>query len=334
MNASAGGLEATTEYSGLGDRAKLLRHIAVVTHCVPELDRVVAGWTQYLGYRVVEHGTLGAELCATWDTPAAAGQRYCTLLPESGQDTYIRFVETADTGGYGPPMTFGWNATELLVRDVDALSVRFRGSPFSVLGGPGDLYSRPRAPRAMQVVGPSGELLYFTRILPGGSRYGLHGAHSAVDRVFIVTVGGPSSDAMHAFYGGTLGQRIMDRMPFINTILADGCGVERSTIFPTSIARIPGRSFLVEMDEYPASVQPRRRRPGHLPPGMSMVSFLVRSLDALPVPLRATARRIDGLPYGGRRVAVIEGHAGEWLELIEGERASYSLDFSRTARNQ
>ena len=319
MNATVGGTEQATEYSGLEERAKLLRHIASVTHCVPELDPVVAAWTRYLDYRVAERGEIGPDLCAAWATPAAAGQRYCTLVPASGQDSYIRFVETADPGGYGPPMTFGWNATELLVLDVDALARRFHGSPFRVLGGPGDLYPRPRAPRAMQVVGPSGELIYFTRILPGGSRYGLHGARSPVDRVFIVTVGGPSSERMHAFYGGTLGLRIMDRMPFINTILAHGCGAPPSTVFPTSIARIPGRSFLLEMDQYPAGVEPRRRREGHLPPGMSMVAFRVRSLDDLPVSLRAPPRVIEGVPYAGRRVGVIEGNAGEWLELIEGE---------------
>ncbi|MEO8445195.1 MAG: hypothetical protein ABI567_09345 [Gammaproteobacteria bacterium] len=303
--------------SALDERAKLLRHIAIVTHCVPALDPVVAAWTRYLGYRVIEHGEVGPALGAAWRTPGTIGQRYCTLVPASGQDSYIRFVETTDPGGYGPPMTFGWNATELLVQDVDALAREFRGSPFTVLGGPGDLYPRPRAPRAMQVVGPSGELIYFTRILPGGSRYGLHGARSPVDRVFIVTVGGPSSEQMHAFYGGTLGHRIMDRMPFINTILAHGCSVPDSTIFPTSIARIPGRSFLVEMDQYPPGVGPRPRCAGHLPPGMSLVSFRVDNLDAIPVPFRAPPQRVDGIPYGGRRSAVIEGSAGEWLELIE-----------------
>lgn len=320
MSAAFSAVGTATEYASLGEHTKLLRHIAMVTQCVPDLDPVVAAWTQYLAYRVVERGELGANLCAAWNTPAAAGQRYCTLLPESGQDSYIRFVETTDPGGYGPPMTFGWNAMELLVRDVDALAQRLRGSPFTVLGGPGDLFPRPRAPRAMQVAGPSGELIYFTRILPGGSRYGLHGARSTVDRVFIVTVGGPSSDQMHAFYGGALGLRIMDRMPFINTILADGCEVSRSTVFPTSIARIPGRSFLVEMDEFPPAVQPRRRRDGHLPSGMSLVSFLVTSLDDLPLHTRSPPRIVEGVPYAGRRAAVIEGNAGEWLELIEEDR--------------
>lgn len=320
MNATVGatGYGTNTAWSGPEERPKLLRHIAMVSHCVPELEPVVAAWEQFLGYAVVARGVLGPAVCSAWNTPAAVGQRYAVLAPASGQPSHIRFIETADPGGYGPPMTFGWNATELLVTDPDALANKLRGSPFSVLGGPGDLYPRPRAPRAMQVAGPSGELIYFTRILPGGSRYGLKGARSEVDRVFIVTVGGRSSDEMHEFYGGTLGHRIMDRMPFINTILADGCGVSPSTVFPTSIARIPGRSFLVEMDQYPPTVGPRPRRAGHLPRGMAMVSFIVGDLDKLPVATRTAPRAIDGGGYGGRRVGVIEGAAGEWLELIEG----------------
>jgi catechol 2,3-dioxygenase-like lactoylglutathione lyase family enzyme len=321
MNATVGAVDhgSSTGYSALGERLKLLRHVSIVTHCVPELDPVVAAWRQYLDYRPVAQGTLDPGLCAAWATPRAAGQRYCLLAPASGQPSFIRFVETEDPGGYGPPMTWGWNATELLVTDVDGLARQFRGSPFTVMGGPGDLYPRPKAPRAMQVRGPSGELIYFTRLLPGGSRYGLKPAVSPVDRVFIVTVGGPSSDALHHFYGGTLGLRIMDRTPFLNSILAEGCGVAPTTPFPTSIARIPGRSFLVEMDQYPPGVEPRPRRPGHLPRGMAMVSFLVRDLGQVPVPLRAPARPVEGLPYRGRRVGVIEGAAGEWLELIEGD---------------
>ncbi|MEO7386290.1 MAG: hypothetical protein ABIX37_05080, partial [Gammaproteobacteria bacterium] len=96
MNATVGGVETATEYSGLEERAKRLRHIAMVTHCVPDLDRAEAAWTGLLGYAVAARGKLAPDLCAAWAAPAAAGQRYCTLVPASGQDSYIRFVETAD----------------------------------------------------------------------------------------------------------------------------------------------------------------------------------------------------------------------------------------------
>ena len=77
---------------------------------------------------------------------------------------------------------------------------------------------------------------------------------------------------------------------------------------------------MVEMDQYPPGVQARQRREGHLPPGMSMVSFRVRGLDDLPVPVRGAPRTVDGVACRGSRVAVIEGNAGEWLELIEGDQ--------------
>lgn len=302
--------------------ARLLRGIAVVTHCVERLETAEAGWSGVPAYQAVERGTLPASLCATWGAPAAAGLRYVLMQPASGEPVYLRFVETGERG-HAPPASWGWSATELLVTDADELARRLGGSAFRRLGGPADLYARPNAPRAMQVIGPSGELVYFTRLVRGGSRYGLKQARSWVDRPFIVTVGGPSAAALHGFYGGLLGHRIMDRTPFINTILAALCQVPADTVFPTAVASIPGRRFLVEMDEYPPGVPPRRVRAGHLPPGMAMVSFAVRSLQAPPlagpgaVRLRAPPRAIEGLPYGGRRVAVIEGPVGEWLELIE-----------------
>jgi hypothetical protein len=312
-NVEAQAIEALDAEGG----AKLLRSIVMVTHCVEDLDVAREGWSEILGFSVVESGVVGAVHAAAWRAPAAQGSRYCVLQPASGDDCWIRFVETGERG-HAPPATWGWSATELLATDVDGLARRIEGTAFTRLGGPGDLYPRENAPRAMQVIGPSGELVYFTRLLPGGSRYGLKQAKSDVDRPFIVTVGGPSSATMHAYYGGTLGLRVMDRTPFMNGILAMLCQSPPGTVFPTAVARIPGRRFLLEMDEYPAHVGPRTVRDGHLPPGMSMVSFAVRDLgDFEALGLRAPPRALEGIGYDGRRVAVVEGAVGEWLELIE-----------------
>jgi hypothetical protein len=321
MSARSDGSVSATPWSALADRPKRLRDLAIVTHCVPNLDAVVEAWTRWFGFMASDRGTVGRDLAGGWDTPAVAGRRFALLQPASGEACWLRFVETDVSGGHGPPLTCGWIATELLATDPDALARELRGSPFRVLGGPADLFPRPKAPRAMQLVGPAGELIYCTRILPGGSRYGLKGARSAVDRPFIVTVGGRSTTSMLEFYGETLGQRVLDTMPFTNSILAAGCGVPWQTVIPTSVVRIPGRRFLVETDELPARVGPRPRPAGGLPAGMSMVSFIVDSLDDFPAALRAEPRRIAQAPYAGRRVGVSVGAAGEWLELIEGEAA-------------
>ena len=297
---------------------KQLREIELVTHCVPDLAGEVAAWRDYLGYEVLQQGELDAALCAAWDTPADAGAPYALLQPPTGI-TAIRFVQTAQREGYWPPVTWGWNATEILVEDPDELAARLDGSPFVRFGGPADLYFAPKAPRAIQTYAPSGAMVYFTRIQPGGSRYGLHGAKAAVDRIFNVVLGGPSLKALSDFYANTMGLRVGPPMPFTMTLAAQACNAPPETTFPICVAPLRARNSILELDEYPETTQPRSRPAGALPGGMSMVSFRTPSLDNFPVPLRAAPAVIQEAPYHGRRVAVCAGPAGEWLELVETE---------------
>jgi hypothetical protein len=74
---------------------------------------------------------------------------------------------------------------------------------------------------------------------------------------------------------------------------------------------------MIELDEYPDGTEERPILPGDIPPGISIVSFLVDDLDAMPVDFRAKYLKPSGLPYNGNRAAVIVGPNGEWLELIE-----------------
>ncbi|MGI9343512.1 MAG: VOC family protein [Gammaproteobacteria bacterium] len=294
-----------------------LTFLSAVTWCVADLDAARSAWCDHLGFRVVAEGEIGAAQCEAWNTPAARGQPYCLLEPASGDPVFVRFVQSGDNYAFGPPGHFGWCAAEFLVEDPDQLASRLADSPFTRLAGPADLFARPKAPRAMQMLGPSGEIVYFTRILPGGSQYGMKGAKSEVDRTFIVPVGGPSMTEMQRFYGELLGLRTMEPMAFINPIMAHACGVPPGTVFPTAIVPLPGRRFLIELDELPPDAVPRPRPDGCLPPGMAMVSFLTDDLDAVPVAFRSAPARLDLPPYDGARTAIVEGPSGEWCELIE-----------------
>ncbi len=296
---------------------RFLRFLKIVTHSVESIDVANSAWTQWLGYRLVDEGYLDSRLCAAWKTPQSTGCRYSLLQPASGAEVFIRFVENGIHHSY-TPASYGWSATELLVTDPDQLLRDLAASPFTHIAGPTNLFPQKKAPRALQMSGPSGELLYFTRILPGGSRYGMKGAVSPVDRPFIVPVGGPSMVAMHRFYGDQLGLRTMEPVPFVNGIMAAACHVDNRTPFFMSIAPIPGRRFLIEMDELPGGLERKTMPSGQLPVGMAMVSFMVDRIEDIPVTLRAKPGAIESLPYDGRRTAVIEGPAGEWLELIEG----------------
>ena len=296
---------------------RALKFLAAVTYSVADLTVAESAWRDYLDFETVERGDVSPDTGTAWGASDAIGRPYCLMQPASGQPVYLRFVETGEPYPFAPPGHYGWCATEFLVRDPDALARRLERSPFRLIAGPSDLFARPKAPRAMQMVGPSGEVVYFTRILPGGSQYGLKGAESDVDRPFIVPVGGRSIEAMQDFYCGRLGLRRMEPMNFINPIVAYKCGAPPDSIIPTAIAPIPGRRFLLEMDQLPATAGPRPRRLRSLPPGMAIVSFLTDDLDALGLRYRAAPIAIESLPYAGRRIAVAEGPSGEWLELIE-----------------
>lgn len=295
----------------------MLKSIAIVTLLVRQLAPVTAAYEEHLGYRDVDHGRVTAELAGVWDAPAMTGRHYAILQPASGAEVYLRFVE-APPGTFPVPAlrTHGWNAAELLVEDPDALIRRLNGTPFRVIGAPADLMAGEKSPRAAQVIGPAGEVLYLTRIIPGGTGFDLGFARTPVDRVFIVVVGGPSIDALRAWYGGALGLPLSDNFEWHIDVLARAHSLPTHTIFPLAVAIMP-KDFLVEVDGYPPSARPRPRATGSLPGGMAMVSFLTDSLDRPGLRWRSAPRVINGFPYRGRRVAVIEGPAGEWLELLE-----------------
>ena len=298
-------------------KSRALRSIEIATHCVPDLNACIPVYRDLLDYQLVDEGSLPESLTTAWATPNMRGMPYVLLQPASGAEVYLRFIETGNAGGYWPPVTQGWIATEVLTTDPDAVLEKLEGTAFTHIGGPADLYPSPKSARALQMAGPAGELMYFTRILPGGSRFGLHGAKSFVDRPFIMVVGGTSLADIHAFYGDVLGQRIWPQEPFRIGQMSRVLGLPAETAYPISLARIPGRSFLLELEELPTYIERRAVPAGQLPEGLAMVSFTSAPLSERKLDYRAEARRIDLPPYNGRQVAVIEGPAGEWLELID-----------------
>ena len=132
------------------------------------------------------------------------------MQPSSGEPVYLRFIEEEDKMNYRPMGTHGWNSTEILVQNPDQLAAELESSPFEIIGMPYDLYPTPDAPRAMQVLGPSEEVLYLTRIIPEGSGFNLGSAQSYVDRVFIMVLGGPSMEALQDYYRTSFGMPVTE----------------------------------------------------------------------------------------------------------------------------
>jgi len=294
----------------------MLKSIVMVTMLVTNLNAVEEAYDSYLGYQVVEEGQIDRSLGSVWGARGMNKHPYVIMQPKSGEEVYLRFIEDKSMTNYRPMGTHGWNSTEILVEDPDALAVKLSNSSFNIIGQPYDLYPTPDAPRAMQVLGPSNEILYLTRIIPGGSGFNLGSAQSYVDRVFIMVVGGPSMKALQDFYSQKLNMPVTEASDWTIGVISRLNNLPEDTIYPLALVSFE-QDFLIELDEYPSVVVPRKRAVNHLPSSTSVVSFLVDSLDSFDLKWRRPPRTIQNFPYNGRKVGVTIGPAGEWIELIE-----------------
>jgi hypothetical protein len=291
--------------------ARRLECIRGVTCCVPELRVIEECYGKWLDYRVIERGVVPDAVAGVWGAPRAAGAAYVTLAPASGEPTYLRFVEDARCRGWRALTTHGWNVAEFVVQDVDALASSFEGSPFRIIGPPSSLQRFPMI-RAMQVLGPAGECLYFTQVGPG-SGLDLATAESFVGRVFIVVAGGPDLAAMFDAYGGfdnAVDPPVATRVRVISLLN----GLPESTQYAHGLVKL-GAGTLIELDQYPECTRPRVVARDSLPPGMAMVSFTVTGPDdadrhSRPVPAL--------FPGGQAHCATMRGAAGELIELLDG----------------
>ncbi len=288
--------------------------ILAVTMTVTDLEPVEAAYTKYLHYKVVERGKVDAATAAAWNAPAVSGHDFMVMQPESGAPHYLRFVVTAPYPDYAPFKTFGWNSTEILVQDVDAVAETLKGSPFEIVGPPRNLSSSDSI-KAMQVMGPAREFLYLTTIKDPNHELGQ--AKSFVDRVFIVINGGRNMDAQLKFYRDVLGTRISGPNPVRLSAFNIINNLDKEMKHPLATAKLNG-PFMVEIDQYPASLSDRHVRAGDLPPGTAMVTFATTSLSAIKVKPEAQPASLKGIVYaGGGASEVIKGPNGEWIELVE-----------------
>ena len=291
----------------------MLGPILAVTMTVADLAPIEAAYGSYLGYKVVERGQVATELAEVWGAPLVAGKSYIVMQPASGANCFLRFIAIDAYPDYKPLTTYGWNSTEILVQDVDAVYEKLKSSPFEVVGTPRNLSTTDRI-KAMQVIGPAKELLYLTTVMD--ESFGLGTAKSFVDRPFIVINGGQDITKLITFYRDALNNKVSDPIPVRMTALNKVRGFDTEMKHQLSTVKVGG-PFMVEIDQYPSGTTARHTRPGDLPPSTAIVAFEVASLDKIGVPFVKPPIIAQGRPYNGRRVGVIKGPSGELHELIE-----------------
>ncbi len=279
----------------------MLGAIRRVTVTATDLGAVERAYSEFLEYRVVERGTVSDSEAAAWGTPKMSGADSLSMRPAAGDDFEFRFVLAPPYPDYVPLTTYGWNASEIMVQNVDAMAARVADSPFEIVGAPRNL-SFSDDIRAMQLRGPANEIIYLTEFKKPVPGLSVPVARSAVDRTFIVILGGQTMGELQNFYHDCFG---VAKAPVVEsrvTTLSRALGVSIETLYPIAALGLDGDS-LIEVDEMPAQVGPREQGAGYLPPGIALVGF---DCDAIPANAVAAA---EG-------VAVLTGVTGELIELF------------------
>ena len=289
--------------------------IRAVTYAVANLDAVEDAYVGELGYVVTGRTAVDAAQALAWGAPAVEGRAMLVLGPASGERVHLRFVESPHAAGWRALKTWGWNATEFVVKDVDALAARLRGGAFEIIGPPTPLARFPMI-RAMQAIGPAGECCYFTEV-GAGSGLDLAVAQAFVGRVFIVVAAGPDADALFAPYAAFANASDPPVATPVRVISA-AHGLPPETPHRHGLVRLPGGT-LIELDAYPPSATVRTTPDGELQPGMAVVGFDVdmpNGLDFLAPPAPCDLRGASAT------AGCLRGATGELIELVAPASAS------------
>lgn len=282
--------------------------IRCVTIVAQDLAHTEALYARELGYRCIGRGEVSPALAALWGTADEAGARTLLMAPPAGDEFTFRFIERAAGDPWQAFTRHGWNAIELMVEHVDSLAAQLAGSGFETIAPPLDLSFCPNI-RAMQVRGPSGEILYLTEFKRPVQGLPVPMPRCAVDRAFIVIVGGASLDTLQQWYTRQFAVPEVAAMESRVQTMALAFDLPRETRFRIAALPLAGDCY-IEADEMPPAAHPLPQASRRLPAGIAMVSFNGELAGGAVVP-------DDTPPYAGSTaVQCIRGAAGELIEVI------------------
>jgi len=302
----------------------LLENLAIVTATVPmdSLDETAGIYTTEFGWVRQWSGAAGV-LGEAWGIGPDRMMTY--LAPESETIGWLRLVE-GPTPSPPPLSTWGWNAVEICVTDVDAMLDEVSASPhFRVNGLPVDLAisDDPPGQRAMQAVGPHGVQTFLTQVLfqipglelltpPPGEKVG---------GIFISVLAARSYGQSMSFYRDGLGMELKLEFEYRPAAAREQNWPEGDKI---RIAALKTRGVtLVELGGYGDHAGPRQHPPGELPAAIGMASFNTTDLRAAVdravasgATVVADRVAVSHPPYEGRATILVQAPGRELVELI------------------
>lgn len=264
------------------------------TLVAPCADTVVAAYAGCFGFHVVSDQRIDPALAAAWDLAGVLGLRMVTMATASGASRWLRVIEVPECVPAAPLRRHGWMALEVSVQDVDLLAVVLRapGSPFRIIGQPAFLEISDKI-RAMQVIGPAGEVLYLTEVRAPVPPFELpQRPADPVDCLFIPVLSAPDRASAARHYEQLAGRAALHVDTRI-TVLNAAFGCAPGFRYPIAVLQLAGCA-LIEIDEVGQAEAAPANACG-LPSGIAMVSLALA---------------------GATRPSLQRGAAGEWIELL------------------
>lgn len=289
---------------------------AASTITAPKKDIVEECYINWLKYKIIHEGTISRELADSWGASKLFGSKFSCLEPESGNKFVLRVIEYSQPEDYVPLTTYGWNASELVVRNTDDLEKKLLGSPFKIIGRPADLQLTKEI-RAMQVEGLAKEVFYLTMFKEKIPKYDLPEAMSDIDLMFIAVLATDKPEKVQNWYLENFGIPVRKITKTNIKVLDQSFGLEKGAgSYGLTVIPLEGKS-LIEVDEYPREAKNRSFDNNSLPPGNAMMSVYVDSIEGLLSLKIARPIVLSEPPYSESRSITAIGAAGELIEFIE-----------------
>lgn len=286
------------------------RHLGPVLRasiCTPSLEQSIKAWQGSLHHRPHSTGRIDATRAESLGLPFLADAPF-TLMANELDEPWLELIESPTAVVLDPFAHSGWFSLEISVKDVDTLRSTLDEGAFRVIGEPANLEVSDNI-RAMQVIGPAGEVLYLTEIKAPVPPFELPFARCAVDRLFIpvlLTSDRDTSAAVYEKLNGQTGMKFDTRITVINRAR----GLEITQQHPVSTQQLAGAN-LIEIDQLD-DLSARAPVDGFMPAGIMSITFAVQQL-----PTNLPSHIVAAGPFAGRNSACLLGQAGERIELIE-----------------
>jgi len=272
-----------------------------------DAKKSIDAWCAYLHQSVHSESRITEEQATILGNPELAGQSSTWLANKVGEP-WLNIIQSASEHQNVAFQNHGWLSLEISVSNVDALYEELKDSAFEIIGLPANLDVSDDI-RAMQAVGPDGEVLYLTEVKAPVPPFQLPFARCEIDRTFIAVATVPNREeaiAVYERFKHTSALKFDTKITVLNKAL----GYEIDKKYSVAAVQLAG-SNLIELDEV-ADLKTNLTDKSSPTNGIGIISFATERL-----PSGTQTYEITGGPFKGSNGCLIRGSAGEFLELIE-----------------